>query len=101
MQHFDGVDHAERRSCELFAQPPHLEDRRQVRDEDAAGAQGAERVLHDAPWFREVEDDPVEVGLVDSLVRVAYRYVERDVVTEEACDVTYRALREVVADLVA
>ena len=68
---------------ELLAQPPDLEDRRQVREQDAAGPQRLERVLHDAPRLGEVEHDAVEVAFLDALVDVADLDVERHVVAEE------------------
>ena len=90
LQHLDGLDHAERRVRDLFAQPADLEDRRQVRQENAAGPQRVERVLHDAPRLGEIEHDPIEIAFVDALVDVAHLDVERDVVAEEAVHVRDR-----------
>ena len=101
LQHFERLDHAERRVRQLFAQPADLEDRREVRQQDAAGPERFERVLHDAPRLGEVEHDPVEAALLDAFVDVAYLDGERNVFAEETVHVLDRALREVVADLVA
>ena len=84
LQHLERLDHPERRRRELLAQPPDLEDRRQVREQDAARPQRLGRVLHDPPRLGQVEHDPVEVALVDALVDVAHLDVERHVVAEEA-----------------
>ena len=101
VQHLERLDHAERREPQLLAEPADLQDRRQVREQDPARAQRLDRVLHDPPRFRQVEDDAIEVALVDALVDVAHLHVERHVVAEEAVTFCDRALREVVADLVA
>ena len=101
LQHLERLDHAERRRGELLAQPADLEDRRQVREQDAAGHERVGRVLHDPPRLGQVEHDAVELALVDAVVDVADLDVERDVGAEEAVHVLDRALGEVVADLVA
>ena len=102
LQHFERLDHAERRVRELLAQPADLQDRREVRDEDAAGPQRLDRVLHDAPRLGEVEHDAIEVALVDALRRrrgPARRAARRRRGTRARCAPPGRA--KSAADLVA
>ena len=61
-----------------------LADRRQVREQDAAGVQRLLGVLHHPPRLGQVEHDAVEVVDVDALVDVAHLDVERHVGAEEA-----------------
>ena len=87
LQHLERLDHAERRARELLAQARHLDDRRQVGEQDPARVQRALGVLHDPPRLGQVEQDAVEVVDVDAVVDVAHLDVERDVGAEEALDV--------------
>ena len=69
--------------------------------QDAARAHRLHCVLHDPPRFRQVQDDAIDIPRVDAFVDVTYLHVEWHVVAEKRVDVSDRALREVVADLVA
>ena len=90
LQHLERLDHPERRVGELLAQPADLQDRRQVRDEDAARPQRRDRVLHDAPRLGQVEHDAVEVAARRCpRTRRAPRRVERHVGAEEAVHVLH------------
>src|SRR5258708_22784016 len=101
LEHLDRLRHTEGRVRDLLAEPAHLEDRGQVRHENATRSQRAHRVLHDSPRLRQIEHDPIEVTFVDAFVDVTHLDVEWDVVAEETVHVGARARREVVADLVA
>src|SRR6188472_4300309 len=60
LQHLEGLGHPERRVVERFTQARDLEDRRQVREEDAAREQRLLGVRYDLPWLRQVEHDAIE-----------------------------------------
>ena len=101
LEDLERLGHPEHRLRERLAQRRHLEDRRQVREQDPAGPQRGLGVLHHLPRLREVEHDAVEVVDVDAVVDVAHLDGERDVGAEEALDVATGAVGEVVAELVA
>ena len=102
LQHLERLGHAERRVGERLAQLDDLQDRRDVGDEDAAGAQRSLGVLHHLPRLGQVEHDAVEVGVVDALVAVAHLdAVAATVGAEEASTLLLGPVGEVVAELVA
>ena len=71
MQDLERLDHAEPRFFEGFVKLRDLNDARCVGEENAAATQSRLGVGHDLPWFGEVEDDAIKVGLVDACVDIA------------------------------
>ena len=71
MQDLERLDHAEPRVFEGFVKLRDLNDARCVGEENAAATQGRLGVGHDLPWFGEIEDDAIKVGLVDACVDIA------------------------------
>ena len=63
--------------------------------------QGRLGVLHGAPRLGQIEQYPVEVVDVDSVVGVAYLDVEGQIGAEKALDVAAGAVGEIGSDLVA
>src|SRR5438105_1067083 len=61
LQDLDGLREGERACHELLVELRDLPHRRKVGDENAAVAQRALCVLHDSPWFGQVEHDAIEV----------------------------------------
>src|SRR5262245_39284365 len=101
LQHFERFDHAERRGGQLFAQAANLQDRREVRAQNAARSHCLDRVLHDPPGLGQVEEDAVEIALIDARVGIAHLYVEGHARSEETFDIAFRTVGEVFTDLVA
>ena len=71
VEDFECLRHVEIALDKFFSKLHDLNDARAVCQQDSAGMERLRRVLDDVPWFGQVENDPIEIGLVDSVVAVA------------------------------
>ena len=101
LQDFDRLGHTECRVLQRLPQPGDLENRGQVAQENPTGAQRGFGVFHYLPGLGQVEQNPIEIGVIDAFVDVTDLHMERHVFAHICKDILLRPLSEVVAEFVS